>query len=542
MQLRPGTDAALALGLINVIIEENLYDREFVSRYCHGFAALTGRAKEYPPEKVSEITWIPADTIRAAARLYAGNKPGSIISGMGVEHLENSAEYVHARTILSALVGNMSKVGGDIVHGPHPKMISANEIDAIDRISPEQKKKQIGSDQYKLFTWPGYDMIQENLKRFWGKRGGIFGCENFAPAPLLYRAILSGKPYPVRSLITWDSNPLLTQSNTKLVYKALKSLDLYVVVDFMLTSSADLADYVFPTASWLERPCLWDGYNNANYIIAGERALSPTVEGEYDHGDDYQFWRGLGTRFGQEWPWETMEEVFDYRLSPMDITFSEFMKAGGVDRPPIDYDYYKEKGFATPTGKIELYSTIFEKLGYDPLPAYREPYETPISKPDLAKKYPYILITGGRHRPFFHTEFRQVDRLRNQHPHPLVQIHPADRQPIPDARPAPSKSPAPQPVADEPAIRLNLADDSELLREFHSESLELLQNYRAGRAPAGGESNRGRDDQLHFSCLPHVQGQRRSSSPGRAAGPGARPGVAPRCGAPLGAEYHLGGH
>ena len=424
LQLRPGTDAALALGLINVIIEEELYDKEFVAKYCHGFEQLKERAKEYQPERVSEITWLPAEKIRAAARLYAAYKPGSIITGMGAEQLENSAEYVHARTILSALVGNMSVVGGDIVHGPHTKMISANDIDAIEHISPEQKTKQIGSDRFKLFTWPGYDMIQDNLKRYWGRRGGILGCENLVPAPLLYRAILNDDPYKVSALITWDSNPLLTQSNTKLVYKALKKLDLYVVVDFMLTSSADLADYVFPTGSWLERPCIWDGYNNANFIIAGERALSPTIEGEYDHRDDYQFWRGLGTRFGQEWPWETMEELFDYRLAPLGVTFAEFMQAGGVDKPPIEYDYYKEKGFATPTGKIELYSTIFEKLGYDPLPAYREPFETTISKPELAKEYPYILITGGRHRPFFHTEFRQIDRLRKQHPDPLVQLHP----------------------------------------------------------------------------------------------------------------------
>ncbi|MFC1816672.1 molybdopterin-dependent oxidoreductase, partial [Thermodesulfobacteriota bacterium] len=287
LQLRPGTDAALALGLINVIIAEDLYDEEFVSKYCHGFEQLKERVKEYPPEKVAEITWIPVDKIKAAARLYANNKPGSIISGMGVEHLENSAEYVHARTIISAIVGNMSVVGGDIVHGPHTKMISANEIDAIDKISPEQKKKQIGSDRFKLFTWPGYDMIQENLKRHWGKRGGIFGCENFAPAPLMYRSMLYGEPYRIRSLITWGSNPILTQSNVKLVYKALKSLDLYVVVDFMLTPSADIADYVFPTGSWLERPCIWDGYNNANFIIGGERALPSTIEGEYDHRDDY---------------------------------------------------------------------------------------------------------------------------------------------------------------------------------------------------------------------------------------------------------------
>jgi len=424
LQLRPGTDCALVMGIINVVITEELYDKEFVAKYCHGFEQLRERANEYPPEKVAEITWVPAENIRAAARLFASCKPGTIIDGMGVEHLENCAEYVHARCILSALVGNISVPGGETISGPHPKMLPANEIDAVDMLSPEQKSKQLGSDRFKLFTWSGYDMIQENLKRYWGVRGGILGCECLAPAPLMYRSMLYGEPYRIRGMVTWGSNPMVTQANTKLVYQALKALDLYVVVDFLLTPSADLADYVFPAGSWLERPCIWDGYNNANYIIGGERALPSTLEGEYDHRDDYQFWRGLGVRLGQDWPWQSMEEVFDYRLEPTGMTFAEFMKAGGVDRPPIDHDLYKEKGFATPTGKVELSSTILEKLGYDPLPAYREPAETPLSQPELAKEYPLILITGGRHRPFFHSEFYQLDSFRKLHPHPEVQIHP----------------------------------------------------------------------------------------------------------------------
>ena len=426
LQVRPGTDCALALGMINVIISENLYDKEFVTHYCHGFDQLKERVEQYPPEKVAEITWVPADRIREAARLYATNKPGAIIDGMGVEHLENNAEYIHARLGLAAIVGNISTRGGEVLSGPHPQALTVNEIEAVDMIPAEQKKKMLGSDRFRVFTWPGYDMIQENLKRVWGKRGGVFACDCQASAPLVYRSILTGEPYQIRALITLNSNPMVTQANTKLVYKALKNLDLYVVVDFVMTPSAELADYVLAGASWMERPCLWDAYNNSNYLVGGERALPLTVEGEYDHRDDFQFWRELGIRLGQEkyWPWKNMEEVFDYRLESMGLTFEEFMAKGGIDRPPVDYDFYKKKGFPTPTGKVELYSTVLEKLGYDPLPAFREPVETPVSQPELAKEYPYILITGGRHRPFFHSEFRHVDSLRKQHPNPLVHIHP----------------------------------------------------------------------------------------------------------------------
>ena len=426
LQLRPGTDTALVLSMINVIIDENLYDKEFVKNYCHGFDQLKERALLYPPEKVAEITWLPADKIREAARMYATNKPGVIMTGMGGEHLENNAELIHARISLAAIVGNINKPGGEAMTGPHPKIITSNEIEFPDAMPAEEKRKQLGYDRFKLFSWRGYDLIQENLIRYWGKRGGTFACENNASGPLVYRAMLTREPYPIKAMITYDSNPMVTQSNTKLVYKALKSLDLYVVHDLVMTPSADLADYVLAGGSWLERPCLMDFYNNRNGLFAGVQALPTTIDGEYDHRDDFQVWRELGVRLGQEeyWPWKSMEEVFDYRLKPMGLTFAEFIAKGGVDQPPVDYDLHEKKGFATPTGKVELYSTILDKLGYDPLPAYREPSESPISQPELAQQYPYILITGGRHRPFFHSEYRHVDSLRKRHPDPLVQMHP----------------------------------------------------------------------------------------------------------------------
>ncbi|MFC2060805.1 molybdopterin-dependent oxidoreductase [Chloroflexota bacterium] len=425
LQLRPGTDCALALAMINVIIDDNLYDKEFVTHYCHGFDQLRQRVQQYAPEKVSEITWIPADKIREAARMYATNKPGAIIDGMGVEHLENNAEYIHARLALAAIVGNISVPGGEALYGPHPKAISVNEIELVDMLPGEQRQKVLGADRFKVSTSTGYDLIQENLIRVWGKRGGRSMAECAANAPLVYRSIITGEPYQVKALITLNSNPMVTQANTKLVYKALKNLDLYVVVDFVMTPSAELADYVLAGACWMERPCIFDGGNNANYLFGGEQALPTMVADEYDHRDDYQFWRELGIRLGQkEYWWESMEDVFDYRLKPMELTFAEFMAKGGIDRPPVDFDFYKTKGFATPSGKVELYSTILEKLGYDPLPAYREPAESPISQPSLAEKYPYILITGSRHQPFFHSEFRHVYSLRKRHHDPLVQIHP----------------------------------------------------------------------------------------------------------------------
>jgi len=229
-------------------------------------------------------------------------------------------------------------------------------------------------------------------------------------------------------MITVASNPLVTQPNVKLVYKALKSLELYVVHDFWLTPSAEIADYVLPCASWLERPGIFNYWDSASFVHVAEEAVSPKLDGQYDRRPDYDLWRGLGIRLGQEefWPWPSLKEALAYRLEPFGFgSFDEFMqKTGGTIRPPKEERKYEQVGFGTPTGKVELYSTILDKLGYDPLPKYYEPPESPISVPQVAKDYPLILTTGIRHQPFYHSEHRQIDSLRKQHPDPLVQINP----------------------------------------------------------------------------------------------------------------------
>jgi len=229
-------------------------------------------------------------------------------------------------------------------------------------------------------------------------------------------------------LITAASNPLVIQPNTKLVYKAIKNLDLHVVQDFWMTPTAEIADYVLPAATWLERSSIFNYDDSVNFIYAGEPMIPSRVEGKYERRTDYDLWRGLGIRLGQEefWPWETLEEALAYRLKPLGFTsVADFLqKRGGILIPPKEEKKYEKVGFGTPTGKVELYSTILEKLRYDPLPKYQEPVESPISTPELAKDYPFILITGGRIQPYYHSEWRQVDAARKKRPYPIVQINP----------------------------------------------------------------------------------------------------------------------
>ncbi len=425
LPIRPGTDCALAMAMINVIIEEELYDKEFVNKWCYGFDQLSERAKEYPPDKVAEISWIPADKIREVARTYATNKPSIIVNHMGIEQLPNGIEALHARYILTAITGNLDIRGGELIRRRHPSIVSNFEIELNNLMPAEQKAKQIGSDRFRLMSFPGYELTIESAQRTGSEFCRTHNC--LAHAPSVYEAMITGKPYPIRAMITMSSNPLVTQANTKHVYKALKSLDLYVVMDYWLTPSAEIADYVPPAASWLERPAFWTRDDTHPIIEVGEAALPHQVPGQYDRRRDYDLWRGLGIRLGQGeyWPWETLEDAFNSRLAPLGYnSIEEFIaKKNGSDRARFEDKTYEKVGFATPTTKVELYSTILEKLGYDPLPKYIEPVESP-NNIELTKEFPLILITGARHQPFYHSEHRQVDSLRKMHPQPLVQINP----------------------------------------------------------------------------------------------------------------------
>jgi anaerobic selenocysteine-containing dehydrogenase len=226
-------------------------------------------------------------------------------------------------------------------------------------------------------------------------------------------------------MITSASNPLVSHANTDLVYRALKKLDLYVALDVIMGPSAQLADYVLPAASWLEREQLWSylGYKDALY---GCHAALPASTPSYDRRDDFTFWKELGIRLGQrdDWPWETLKDACDDRMKNCALSFDELCKRRYWKILEPSYRKYEADGFGTPTGKIELYSTIFEELGYDPLPYYKA---TPLSherSPEISKEYPLILINGSRSRHYMHAQWREVESVRRLHPDPEVQIHP----------------------------------------------------------------------------------------------------------------------
>jgi thiosulfate reductase/polysulfide reductase chain A len=430
LQLRPGTDAALALGWLNVIINENLYDKEFVEKWTYGFDKLAQRVQDYTPQKVARITGLAAEKIIESARAFATNKPAVIARGLATDQIgRNSIRVSQARIALRAITGNLDNEGGNPISGVGPEIggkrfIRESHFELLDKIPEEQKKKQLGCDKYRLMTWPGYDLTSIHFKRIYGESESSMHRLGVTPSSV-WQAILRGTPYPVKAMITWGSNPLMWAANTRATYEALKSpnLELHVVSEYFMTSTAELADYVLPAASWLERPLCSTYEDFSETVFGGERPIPPVGE----RRDDYTIFRELGLRMGQGeyWPWKTHEEVIDYQLKPLGIDREQLFRTGFLSSDSRTFKKYEKSGFPTATGKVELYSTVLEKLGYDPLPFYEEPTESPVSRPDLVAEYPLILNTGGHFMPFFHSEYRQLNiGMRERHPDPIADIHP----------------------------------------------------------------------------------------------------------------------
>jgi len=409
LQVRPGTDVALALGMMNTIIEEGLYDRDFVERWCYGFDKLKEHVKRFPPEKVSEITWVPADKIREAARMYATIKPAALHHRVAIEHNINSTQADRALAMMIALTGNLDVKGGNVFpmkfdgYVSDEALVGAGKEGRAFRPALRWREKRIGSDIYPLIS-------------------GVDAPLPFVNAPLFIDAILTGKPYPIKALICGGGNPTLNIQNSKKVWEALKRLELIVVIDFFMTPTAELADYVLPAAMWPERDECCD-IEYVNYIAARQKAIEPLYECWHDMKIVIELVKRIPWADRRFLPWNSVEEFNEWRVKGLGVTFEELKNKGFIVKP-MKYKKYEEEGFKTPTGKVELYSTVFEKYGYDPLPTYTEPPESPLSTPELLEEYPYILITGSRYINYFHSEGRQIPSLRKLAPEPEVEVHP----------------------------------------------------------------------------------------------------------------------
>lgn len=400
LQPRPGTDAAIALAMMNVIIEENLYDQEFVDKWCTGFDKLSEHVKQYTPEKAEEISGVPASEIKRVARMFANVKEASILEGVGhLNQYQNGLQTERCFNILMAITGKIDRPGG---------WVTCPQIRLADLRVPITEKN-LGYDEYPVFHQ-------------FNKRTPPYGS-----ASMMTETMITGKPYPIKAFFSSGSNPALTFPDTGRFLEGLKNLELFVSIDPYMTETSELADYALPACTFLEETGI-GGFPYAishcvPYIILRKKVIEPL----YESRPIWSIWSELGRRMGyaELFPWNTDEEVAEHMFSTSGVTYQQLVEhPEGMYFGEIEYELFNRVGFATASGKVELYSAEMERLGAPGLPSHVEPEQSYVANPELAAKYPETLLTGARHQEFIGAQMHDVSGLVAQLPEPHAMIHP----------------------------------------------------------------------------------------------------------------------
>lgn len=409
IQLRPNTDTALALALLNVVINEDLYDHDFVDKWTYGFEELSERVQQYPPSFAAEVCGIPEEQIFEVARTLAAAKPWGLCMGLATDQNPNGVQLVQSLISLAAITGNLDVPGGTIV-GEH--MIVDVNLDAP--VDPALQDMIIGQKEYPA----------------------VRAVLNTVQPDMMLEALETGKPYPLK--MGWlDSSNLLAptcSAQPMRWHDALRKLEFIVAKDiFMNPTIQALADIVLPVSTWAEHDgIVMTHYGKQSGIVGAINKAVSVGECKSDLEALLLFCQTAHPEIVAELPkYQSMENWLDGDMGRLNVPFSELKQhVTGV----LDVGYHKHElglnrpdgqpGFETVTGRVELYSTMFGRLGDDPLPYYEEPRFGPLSRPDLAKEYPLTLTTGARYYASFHSEHRQIPSLRQLTPDPLVEIHP----------------------------------------------------------------------------------------------------------------------
>ncbi len=396
LRIRPGTDGALALAMMNVIVNEKLYDRDFIDTYTLGFDKLVPHVQQFTPEWAQEITWVKADDIRKLARLFATTKGAGIYQGTCTQdQTANGTQNSRAFSILQIITGNINNPGGWVIS---PRLPLGN-------VGMGVEGEPLGADQYPLF----YEV--------WGRKSpyGVVTC------------VPESVPDKIKAFLVIGGNPLLSMADSNAFREAFDRLELLVVHDLFMTETAEHAHYVLPACSHLEKWGVAYTYNVCHcmpYLMLRKQAIEPL----YECWSEWKFFTELAKKLGMgdKFPWKSEEELVRFELEPTGLTFDELLteKPEGAFYQQKQYEL-KDVRFATPTKKIEIYSQALADIGFDPLPTYLEPHRSPRSSPELLAKYPLILSTGNRNLYFTHGQFRNVKALKDMNPEPMAEMAPA---------------------------------------------------------------------------------------------------------------------
>ena len=400
---RPGTDAAIGLAMLHVLVRDGRYDRDFVARWCHGFDALAQRVSGWTPERASAVSGVPAGEIEQAARLYADG-PSCFVSGHGIDAVTNGVQTFRAFHCLVAVSGNLDRVGGNRRAKRPPGFRTPLDLvhDPAFRLPLEIERQTIGAERFPL--WAGPD-------------GWQTACHN----PGVIDAILTGRPYPVRALYVSGVNIAVTYPDTPRTIEALRSLDFLAVATHRMTPTAAWADLVLPKTTALEEeevtlhaggPCI----SYTAPVSARQGLARPDIEIAASLLDRM---RARGAVTAELLPWRTQRELNAFLIGDSGIDLGALAERGFAAFT-CRYGDFEHQVFKTPSGKVELYSERLAALGLDPLPEWAPPAASQRPDPD----FPLTLQTGLRERTYHHSRFRDQAWARKMSPDPQLRMHP----------------------------------------------------------------------------------------------------------------------
>ncbi len=409
LRIRPGTSGALALGMAHIIIEEGLYDREFVENWTLGFEDYRSYVRTFTPTRTEGITGVPAEKIMEAARLYATTKPAALMTSANTTvHHTNGVQNHRAIISLIGLTGNFDRKGGNQVIEPisyyHKPTGLPNRLHEYELPRPwEEMAPRIGQKEFPVW----YRLVDE------------------AQATQLPYQIQSGKPYPVRAVVGFGLNHHMWPGSD-FMKNALEKVEFFANIDLFMTDSAKLADVVLPACSSFEREELM--MYPSRYSVWTQPIISPVGESR----SDVAIITDLAQRLVPEDKLlaQGYEASLDWIFEPSGIKMAEIKSVPGgtplKNRVEISHEKYRQSGFPTPSGKMEFTSLILKEAGVDALPTYKEPKQSPVSTPELACEYPLILTTGARLPMFVHSRMYRVPWTRKLRPDPMVDMNPKD--------------------------------------------------------------------------------------------------------------------
>ncbi len=483
LQPRPGADGALALALIHAMMEEGWYDAGFVRQWtnaplllrrdtglalteadlgdsghpdryaawdettqrpviydstsgsyegdgvrpalfaekdirgkngatisCHtAFQLLAQRAALYAPERSQAVTWVPAEKVWQTAHLLAHNRPVSMYMWNGVGQHTNATQTSRAIAAFYALLGDIERPGGNVVFPKAP----LNTVDGKEFLTKEIAAQRIGRAEKPL-----------------GPPAKPGNCAAYD----LFTAVLEERPYPVKALLNFGSNTVMSTADSKRARQAFCALEFAVATELFMTPTAELCDYVLPATSFLEMANLTSGFEHRpqgkTHLQYRPAVIRPLAQRRSDSWVIFELAKRLG--FGDRFWDGDIEAGYAHELAPTGLTLEQLKKSPGGITVPVKPRYQKysatdakniPRGFATPSKKVELYSHAFAAHGYPPLPDYEEPAMSPFSRPEIAADYPLVL-TNAKFTTYIHSQQRALSSLRKSSPEPAAELHP----------------------------------------------------------------------------------------------------------------------